>query len=83
MQPTCPVVCKVLAVALCLAPARCGAADCCCDRKDVRKDLKRKTQNVRDVSPQLNAKRSKTEPFFWEVFWRLNARFAEVKSEFL
>ena len=38
VQPASPLVWKVLAVAICLAPARCGAANCPCDRKDVKKE---------------------------------------------
>ena len=37
-QPAFPLVFKVLAVALCLAPARCGAANCRSDRKEMEKE---------------------------------------------
>ena len=38
VQPASSLVCTVVAAALCLAPVRCGAANCRSDSKDVKEE---------------------------------------------
>ena len=74
MQPTCPLVCKVLAVALCLRQRDVEQQTVVA----IAKMLERRRQGTGLLETQ-----SATEPFVLEVFWGLNnERFAEVKRKF-
>ena len=66
-SPHVQFVCKVLAVALCLAPARYGAAGCRCDCKDVKKE--KKAGNGRYNLRVASAPKLDCVLFLEGVFW--------------